>query len=46
VAVPDLASVTVTVKVELPFVVGVPEIAPLVARASPAGSEPVVTAKL
>jgi hypothetical protein len=40
-------SVTVTVKVELPAVVGVPVMAPVeAARLSPAGSDPVVTAQL
>jgi hypothetical protein len=42
-----LESVTVTVKLEVPVVVGVPVIAPLEAlRLSPAGSEPEVTAQV
>ena len=37
-------SVTVTPTVEVPVVVGVPIIVQLAARASPAGSDPLVTA--
>ena len=39
-----LVSVANTVKVELPAVLGVPEITPPVLRARPVGSEPTVTA--
>jgi hypothetical protein len=38
-------SVTVTVKLDVPVAVGVPEIFPLVLRVSPSGKVPVVTAK-
>ena len=41
-----LASVAVTVKVDLPFEVGVPESNPALESTSPAGSEPLVTKKL
>ena len=44
VAVPLLASVTLTVNEEVPDAVGVPEIAPVEALSvSPAGSEPLLT---
>ena len=44
VAVPLLASVTLTVNEDVPDAVGVPEIAPVEAfRVSPAGSEPLLT---
>jgi len=39
-------SVTVTVKVELPAVVGVPVKVPVVANVIPAGNVPLVTAKV
>ena len=39
----DALSVTFTVKLAVPAVVGVPEMVPLVLRLSPAGSEPVDT---
>ncbi|GAO03347.1 hypothetical protein PSR1_02231 [Anaeromyxobacter sp. PSR-1] len=42
-AVAMAASVTVAVKANVPLAVGVPEIAPLAARASPGGSAPAVT---
>jgi len=46
-AVDRLASLTCTVKVLTPMVVGVPEIAPVVVlRVSPAGREPEVTDQL
>ncbi len=42
----DAPSVTVTVKLKLPPAVGVPLRAPLLARLTPAGRLPLVTAKL
>ena len=41
-----LASLTVTSKLKVPFVVGVPEIAPAVDNVKPVGKAPEVTAKL
>jgi hypothetical protein len=40
VAVADNASVTLTVKLDVPLVVGVPEIKPFVARVNPGGKTP------
>ncbi len=38
----DVLSVTAAVKIDVPAAVGVPEITPVVARVSPAGSVPVL----